>query len=112
MQSRKRHLLKKPLRDNRWFLEAACKGLDPDMFYPDEPTMWPEAELVKQLCDMCPVRTQCIDFSVTSKYEEQGWWGISPEDRRQLRREYKAASREVDVSALAARLASEDVVCL
>ena len=39
-----------------WRSNAACKGLDPSIFYPvtDE-----EAETAKSVCELCPVQSLC-----------------------------------------------------
>jgi WhiB family redox-sensing transcriptional regulator len=41
-----------------WRNRAACKGVDPDIFYPvsDE-----EAEEAKAICALCPVREACLE---------------------------------------------------
>lgn len=70
-------------------MEASCLGLDPAMFFPEDPEKWAEAAQVKAMCAACPVRTQCIDYSVTSPYQEEGYWGISQTDRERLRKTYK-----------------------
>jgi len=85
----------KPLRDNRWFDQAACKGLPPAVFYPEDVSQWEHAGLVRDLCASCPVRTECIDYSVTSPYEESGWWGLPPEDREKLRKLYKRSINDI-----------------
>lgn len=86
--------MKKPLRDNRWFIDASCRGMDPSIFYPEDPMVWAEAEQVRSLCAACPVRTECIDFSVTSRYQEEGWWGLPPADRKALRGLYRSSVKD------------------
>ena len=40
-----------------WRNRAACRGIDPDLFFPvtDE-----EADPAKAICDVCPVREACL----------------------------------------------------
>ena len=49
---------------NQWWLDAACKNSDPDLFAPD--TSWPTyiqyaygKEAIK-ICDTCPVKDECL----------------------------------------------------
>jgi WhiB family redox-sensing transcriptional regulator len=77
---------KKSTRDNAWFDQAACRGVDPDVFFPEDPSVWPHAAIVKATCAGCPVRRQCIDYSLTTPQTEFGYWGLEPADRENLKR--------------------------
>ena len=54
-----------------WRQQAACRGLDPMIFYPvtDE-----EAEDAKDVCDECPVREACLEHALAVR-EKEGVWG-------------------------------------
>lgn len=106
------NLSQTPKTDNRWLDEAACRGLPPSVFYPDDFTMWAEAAVVKDLCSMCPVRSQCVDAAVTSPMEEDGWWGLPPDDIRTLRQLYKGSLVDLDpvIEEYAVTLASKDSI--
>ena len=43
---------------NQWLQQAACRGLDPDLFYPDVGGSAMEARAV---CTSCPVIRECFD---------------------------------------------------
>ena len=58
-----------PSRD--WLRAAPCRGLDPDVFVPEEPAEAPD--VVAQLCPSCPVRDDCEGYGRDS--HSVGWWG-------------------------------------
>ena len=65
--------------ERSWADEAACRGLDPLIFYPatDE-----EAEDAKAVCDVCPVRDACLEHAIGNR-EHNGVWGGATERERQ-----------------------------
>ncbi|MFM7069402.1 MAG: WhiB family transcriptional regulator [Actinomycetes bacterium] len=65
--------------DSSWADEAACRGLDPLIFYPatDE-----EAEEAKAVCDVCPVSETCLEHAIANR-EHNGVWGGATERERQ-----------------------------
>ena len=67
--------------DPEWQRQAACLGMDPDLFFP--PPGDP-AVRAKAACARCPVRDECL---------EAGWrepagifGGMSAKERRRIRR--------------------------
>lgn len=52
-----------------WKLDAECRGLDPNMFYPERGGSTSEA---KAVCARCPVQEQCNEAGM---YEDFGIWG-------------------------------------
>ena len=73
-----------------WRQRAACRGVDPDVFYPvsDE-----EAEEAKSICRVCPVREACLEYALATNQDSGVWGGTSEEERRQLRKQYVARQR-------------------
>lgn len=66
-----------------WQARAACRGLDPEMFFP-APGESPAA--AKAVCATCPVRTQCATAATFDRAERHGvWGGLTERDRRRLR---------------------------
>jgi WhiB family redox-sensing transcriptional regulator len=47
----------------------------------------------KEICSGCPVRTECLDFAITSNQEFGVWGGTSEDERRVLRRQWRARLR-------------------
>lgn len=71
-----------------WWDQAACRGMDPELFHPHKSD---GAELALGVCGRCSVREACRDHAFASG-EPLGVWGGVPEwerraERRRLRRE-------------------------
>jgi WhiB family redox-sensing transcriptional regulator len=68
-----------PTAARAWAELAACRGLDPGIFYPasDE-----EAEAAKAVCLQCPVQEVCLEHAITRR-EHNGVWGGATERERQ-----------------------------
>jgi WhiB family redox-sensing transcriptional regulator len=63
--------------------EAACRGLDPELFYAEGGAAVAKA---KALCADCPVRQRCLEWAV--RREEFGvWGGTTARERAALRRQ-------------------------
>lgn len=64
-----------------WQMQAACAGAySPDRTF-FRTVVTPEA---KRLCGKCPVKQECLDFSVRLKIEHGIWGGLAPPQRRPL----------------------------
>ena len=69
-----------------WHADAACRGMDPKIFYPEQggySTLAANVE-AQATCDGCPVREQCGEQGARDEYGV--WGGRRPEERRMLRR--------------------------
>lgn len=71
-------------KDNKalaWRQRAACRGVDPDIFYPvsDE-----DAEDAKAVCSQCPVKEACLDWALTTREREGVWGGATERERRRI----------------------------
>ena len=75
--------------DPSWRRRAACRGLDPALFFPE---IGESAAEAKAVCAQCPVARQCLDFALAND-ETLGVWGATtPRARRLLRRDLRQAS--------------------
>lgn len=62
---------------------AACRGLDPELFYAESGSAIIRA---KALCAECPVREICLEWAI--RREEFGvWGGTTARERAAMRRE-------------------------
>jgi hypothetical protein len=85
--------------DARWWLgDASCRGVDPDVFFPERGTSYAEAE---QVCRRCPVLEPCR--AMTDRVERQmsasevhGYYALETPRQRLARR------KSGDVSTAAA----------
>lgn len=74
-----------------WADQAACKGEDPAMFFPDTGGLSAQRysdavmEIPRAICPQCPVFVACHAWAV--KNETEGIWaGTDPAQRRRIRR--------------------------
>jgi WhiB family transcriptional regulator, redox-sensing transcriptional regulator len=73
-----------PLTNQTWRQHAACRGVEPDIFYPasDE-----EAEVAKAVCAVCPVRQPCLEYALSSRERDGVWGGATEKERRRILRQ-------------------------
>lgn len=72
-----------------WRQKAACRGIDPEIFYPsfDE-----EAEEAKAICAGCPVQQVCLEYALSHRERDGVWGGLTERERRRaLRQRRKSA---------------------
>ena len=69
--------------DPSWRARAACRGLDPAMFFPE---VGENTAAAKAVCAQCPVSRECLDFALANTETEGVWGGTTPRARRPLRR--------------------------
>jgi WhiB family redox-sensing transcriptional regulator len=74
-----------------WRSAAACRGLDPLIFYPvtDEDD---EAEPAKIVCDQCPVREPCLEHALGHREKEGIWGGATERERRRIIRQRRRSA--------------------
>lgn len=86
-----------------WASQAACRGMDPNLFQPD---IGQPATEAKEVCNgrkatkrtpglpPCPVRTECLNMAVAMN--ERGVWGGTTERERRAIRNKEPRSKKVD----------------
>lgn len=67
-----------------WMEQAACKGVDPSVFYSDTPGI-DGSLLAKRICGSCPVKDQCLDYALDTGELFGVWGGKTPRQRQRLR---------------------------
>lgn len=65
-----------------WQSEAACRGLDPDLFFPERGEM---TAVAKEACRSCTVRDECLTAALTRAEKHGIWGGASERQRRRIR---------------------------
>ena len=79
-----------------WAASAACKQVQPDELF----VRGAEQNKAKQLCNGCPVRTECLAEALDNQIEWGVWGGMTERERRALlRRRPNASWRAVLESA-------------
>lgn len=67
-----------------WRDKGACRGIDPEVFYPVEDT---DAEQAKSVCAVCAVRQACLEHALTAREKEGVWGGATERERRRIIRQ-------------------------
>lgn len=80
----------KPEPDMSWLLKAACRGMGPDLFFPD-PRDGATSVEAKKVCAGCPVRVQCLDYAVEHLEDHGVWGGMTQKGILKVRRARKSA---------------------
>ena len=72
-----------------WRQHAACRGLDPEIFYPatDE-----EAGAAKAVCGQCAVRETCLEHALGSRERDGVWGGATEKERRRIIRQRRRSA--------------------
>jgi WhiB family redox-sensing transcriptional regulator len=70
-----------------WGHRAACRGADPDIFFPFSTTeaAFVQIEQARAICGRCPVAADCLDWALRMGLDHGVWGGTTPEERRALR---------------------------
>jgi WhiB family redox-sensing transcriptional regulator len=69
--------------DDRWQERALCAQTDPEAFFPEKGGSTREA---KKICEVCPVREQCLAYALEHDERFGIWGGLSERERRRLKR--------------------------
>ncbi len=72
-----------------WRNRAACRGIDPDVFFP---VTEEDADEAKAICNACPVREACLEFALAAREKEGVWGGTTERERRRIVRQRRKAS--------------------
>lgn len=67
-----------------WRQHAACRGIEPDVFYPvsDE-----ESDPAKVICRQCGVQTTCLEYALSARERDGVWGGATERERRRIIRQ-------------------------
>ena len=68
---------------------GSCRGMDPDIFFPDRGESLRPA---KAVCEDCIVRDECLEFALDNRERFGVWGGTSERERRRLRRARRDAA--------------------
>lgn len=75
--------------DRDWTADAACRGVDPEVFFPvaaGGTALAEEVAAAKAICARCPVSAECLEWAVEVGEAYGVWGGTTPHERRYLRR--------------------------
>ena len=66
-----------------WQEMALCAQTDPEAFFPEKGGSTREA---KNVCAMCEVRQECLEYALANDERFGIWGGLSERERRKLKR--------------------------
>ena len=67
-----------------WRTNAACQGLDPEIFFPIDDDDFAPA---KAVCASCPVKGPCLEHALAVREQEGVWGGCTERERRRIVRQ-------------------------
>ena len=67
----------------KWMADALCAQVDTELFFPEKGASSREA---RKVCVKCPVRKECLEFSMSTGERFGVWGGKSERERRKMRR--------------------------
>jgi hypothetical protein len=72
-------------QDINWTKNASCRGMDVSLFFPENGHS--VSKEVRELCNSCPVRTDCYIYAERNKFDADGvFGGYSPRQRHEMRK--------------------------
>jgi len=71
-------------KDVDWMSDAACLGMDVDLFFPEDGKAM--GEVAKKTCNSCSVKTDCYIFAEQHFIDHGIFGGMSPYQRQTQRR--------------------------
>lgn len=77
------------ITSRKWRQHAACRDLDPVIFYASSDE---EAEPAKDVCAECVVRSACLEHALMTREKEGVWGGMTERERRRVIRQRRNAS--------------------
>ena len=75
-----------------WREDAACRGVDIDIFFPADETEEASGR-AKAICADCTVADTCLQYSLATNQAEGVWGGLDANERRRLRRRIRDQAR-------------------
>jgi WhiB family redox-sensing transcriptional regulator len=80
-----------PMTATPWRKQAACRGLDVEVFYPATEDEADAAE-AKAVCAECPVRQLCLEHALAHREREGVWGGTTERERRRIVRQRRKSA--------------------
>ena len=72
-----------------WMIEAVCREVDPDIFYPGpggDRSSFEEQNQAREVCSRCPVIDPCLDLALRFSGGYGIWAGMNGEERAAIKR--------------------------
>lgn len=73
-------------RNEEWRLEAVCRGMDVNIFFPELGVDIKHVHAIKEICGSCPVNVECLESALNTEMDLYGFYGgKSARERRTIR---------------------------
>lgn len=72
-----------------WRQRAACRGVDPDIFYPLSEE---DAYEAKSICRQCVVMETCLEYALANRERDGVWGGATERERRRMLRQRRKSA--------------------
>lgn len=82
-------------RLGEWRDWANCQDLDPELFFPDRGDK-ETAKEVRSICLECPVRLECLSYSLEVGANNGIWGGAATKVRARIKRKLIASIKELN----------------
>jgi WhiB family redox-sensing transcriptional regulator len=80
-----------------WMEDAACAGEDIVLFFGEDGERQPERDIrerqAKQVCAVCPVSRDCLDYALTTGQAAGMWGGLNEDERKSMARRLARRNR-------------------
>ncbi len=85
-----------------WREGASCRQTKPALFFPAGNTgvALEQITAAKAVCRTCPVQSECLEFALETNQEAGIWGGTDEDERRRLRRVWRAGRRPRTTAAV------------
>jgi WhiB family redox-sensing transcriptional regulator len=79
--------------DMDWRHAAACRDIDPEIFFPIGATgpALAQIQAARAICGTCSVQRDCLEWAIETGQDAGIWGGQTEEERRELRRGQRVA---------------------
>lgn len=67
-----------------WMAQAACRTVDPDLFFPEDDATDFQVQEAKRVCSGCPVRQECLNRGLAAEDQVGICGGMTAEERQRL----------------------------
>jgi len=79
-----------------WMLQARCRGLAPEIFFPNDGA---GVEVARRYCAECQVKDACLTYALDNHIDHGIWGGASERARRRIagaRRKWRSSGEATD----------------
>jgi WhiB family redox-sensing transcriptional regulator len=68
-----------------WRLQALCREVDPEMFFPEAGRPAADGSEAKKICGACDVREACLNWALEKRIDFGIYGGTTGDERRRMR---------------------------